>query len=707
MCRESAAASAVTVWNLLFLFEQCRVLGRNSTTMKNNQALCQTTTTSWRRTLVTVMVCSVLAGCSSLSGPDRIEIPANTSDFRSRLYTGAAVGNSHLSPDTQGTVFTVESSDDMGTQLRLGYDVHNMLAVELDTSVLGTAQLREAGTDVKYSAASVSALVYGLSGVQLRSRREGLSAYGRVGVAALKKSSAVLPLEDSGTVPILGIGAEYGFSNGLGVRAELTRFDSDAAYAGFGAIYRFGLSPAGIGTMIAEAAEPALASRDTRVAEDGRTLTQASRSNRYGNTQQVSDQRDGRVGTGGSTAPSGPRASEYYSGSNPHASDNTRTVADRWRPAMRVNDRDGDGVLDNIDSCPESGARITVDQYGCGLFDAVLEDVTFKSGSRWLSPRARGQLDLLAETLLTFPESRVQVRAHTDSAGPADINLSLSSRRAEVVVKYLQSRGVHELQLQAVGIGEAQPLDANNDEAGRRRNRRIDIVTLPDQDAGQLLVASGVDSPKVITISDPGKRQPGRDDYSIAESEWNTAIPSPKRAKPTTTAPLEPGLLAAKPVKSDENRAAAANTAEKTTKTNKQSAPKKAAIMLIPESGYVPGLAISGIVEGLSFSRGSAELSTKAKQALIPLLEALRGNGEFGIAVMAHTDDKGDSDANKELSMKRAAAVVKYFANSGIDAQRMIAEGYGELLPLVQNLTEEDRARNRRVEIRILADGGR
>ena len=670
--------------------------------MKNHQALCQSTTTIWRRSLVTVIVCSVLAGCSSLNGPDRIEIPSNTSDFRNRLYTGASVGNSHLSPDTRGTVFNVESSEDVGTQLRLGYDVHNMLAVELDTSVLGASQLREAGTDVKYSAASVSALVYGMSGVQMRSRREGLSAYGRVGLAALKKSSAVLPLEDSSTVPIVGIGAEYGFANRLGVRAELTRFDSDVAYAGFGAIYRFGLSPAGIGSMIAEAAEPALASQDTQVAEDGRTLTHANSSNQYGNTTRASDNRDDQLDTVFSTAPSGHRASEYYTGSNPHTSDYTLTVADRWRPAMGTGDRDGDGVLDNVDSCPDSGAHITVDQYGCGLFDAVLEDVTFKSGSRWLSPRARGQLDLLAETLLTFPESRVQVRAHTDSTGAADMNLSLSSRRAEVVVKYLQSRGVHELQLQAVGIGEAQPLEANNDEVGRRRNRRIDIVTLPDQDAGQLLVASGIDSSKVITISNPGKKQPGRDDYSIAESEWNTAIPSPKL---TTTAPLEPGLLAANPVKSNENGGAASNLSERTAKTNRQTAPKEAVIMLIPESGYVPGMAIAGVIEGLSFSQGSAEVSAEARQALMPLLEALRSNEEFHIAVMAHTDDRGDSNANKDLSLERAAAIVKYLANSGIDAQRMIAEGYGELLPLVQNVTEEDRARNRRVEIRVLADG--
>ena len=151
---------------------------------RRNAVSCLT----WRRSLVTMLISAALGGCAALQGPDRLKIPANTSDFISRLYAGAAVGNSHLSPDTRGTAFNVDSNSDMGTQIRLGYDVHNLLAVEFDTSVLGTSQLREANTDVKYSSASFSALIYGLSGVQLRSRREGLSAYGRVGMAALKKS---------------------------------------------------------------------------------------------------------------------------------------------------------------------------------------------------------------------------------------------------------------------------------------------------------------------------------------------------------------------------------------------------------------------------------------------------------------------------------------------------------------------------------------
>ncbi|NND93083.1 MAG: OmpA family protein [Granulosicoccus sp.] len=644
---------------------------------------CRTDSAIWRRSIVAALVCSVLSGCSALKGYDRIEIPANTSDFRSRLYTGAAIGNSHLSPDTRGTVFNVDSSSDMGTQLRLGYDVHNMLAVELDTSVLGASKLREANTDVKYSSAAVSALVYGLSGVQMRSRREGLSAYGRLGYGTLKKSSAVLALEESGAVPIIGVGAEYGFSNGLGVRAELTRFDDDASYLGFGAIYRFGISPAGIGQMIAEAAEPALGAAHTTVAKDGRVLTGAARNRFEGEDRVASRGRGDRT-----IQQSGTRQVQHYTPGTQTESEFSRTMADRWRPAMRDGDRDADGVMDTADNCPDTGSYVTVDQYGCGLFDAVLEDVTFKSGSRWLSPRARGQLDQVAETLLAFPESRVQVRAHTDSQGPADMNLNLSSRRAEVVVQYLQSRGVHELQMQAAGIGEAQPIDSNGNAAGRRRNRRVDIVTLPDQDAGQLLVASGIESARVITVTDPNKRDVDNDDYVMSADEWNSAPPLPvtkKKKAGTQSAGLvsaEPGLQAANPVEAEDARAPI--------------------IMPLPEPGFAHGLSIAGVVENLSFDTGSTALTAEGKEALSEIAVALLDNPDIRIAIMAHTDDAGEPEQNLALSRERAQSVVQYLVEEGVSDSRLESEGYGELLPLVQNVTEEDRATNRRIEIRIL-----
>ena len=649
-----------------------------------------------RRTAIAICVAGVVSGCSALSNPERVklDIPGNTDDFKNRLYTGAAIGSSHLSPNTRGEGFSVDSSSDTGTQLRLGYDVHNMLAVEVDTSVLGRSELRandprvNAATEVKYSAATVSALVYGWSGVQMRSRREGLSAYGRFGFSVLNKSSNVVELEESGTVPVLGLGAEYGFTNGLGIRAEVTRFDSDTTYLGFGAIYRFGLSPRGIGRMIADAAEPALASNSTQVAKAGSYQKEGTIVERYAGP-------DARPVRG--AAP----YLHYTSGAEPDKA-YTGSMANRWRPAMRVDDRDADGVLNSSDSCPDTSEHVTVDVHGCGLFDAVLHEVTFKPGSRWLTPRARSQLDLLADTLLAFPEARIQVRAHTDSAGAADMNLNLSSLRAEVVVQYLQSRGVHELQLQAVGMGETQPLDSNKTPASRKRNRRVDVVTLPDQDAGQLLMASNVGSSNVMTVQNMVGDTVREHDTVVRKDEWNSAQGSSKRKKASpsrkVTPSRQPDLMAANPVSPDEQDLKEAR--KRATRKGTGSG-----VTALPQPGYAPGFEINGVLDGVKFARGDSDLSEATQSALQPLLDALLRNPSVRIAVMAHTDNQGDVDGNKTLSEQRAESVVTHLVSQGVDADRLKPEGYGELLPLVQNVTEADRERNRRIEVRILRTG--
>ncbi|MBX2878989.1 MAG: OmpA family protein [Granulosicoccus sp.] len=630
------------------------------------------------RAATAAMLCLVLVACANFKQTDRFRIPDNTADFRSRLYAGGSVGSSNLKPQTRGTNFSVGSDTDTGTQLRLGYDVHNMLAIEFDTSVLGASQLNQFNTDVKYSSAAFSALIYGVNGVQMRSRREGLSAYGRIGAASLSKSSAVVALDDGGTVPIFGIGAEYGFSNGLGVRAEITRFDSDAIYSGLGVVYRFGLSPAGIGQVIAQAAEPALNKDQSRiVAQQDPSKSQPP--------ETVVEYY------------AGPRARSLFNrGRDPNfrytaATDSktefTASMADRWRPAMRADDGDSDGVLDNIDRCPGTTTHVTVDRFGCGLFDAVLEDVIFKSGSAWLTPRARGQLDLVADMLLVFPESRVQVRAHTDSPGSKQSNLALSNRRAEKVALYLQSRGVHAAQLEAVGMGETHPIDSNETSTGRKNNRRVDLLTLPEQDLMQAPSDNNLNGPGLIAKdadADSGLLV-AINDENRNKQEKNNRSPRIKIPASPAIKQAEPGLLAAMP---DQAR-------------------KPILIAPLPRPGKAPGFPISGVIEGVQFAPGSSKLTTDDKDALEPLLVAMEKHTSVRVAVMAHTDNSGSSEDNLSLSEARAGEVVNYLAKRGIDFERLKPEGYGEMLPLVQNVTAQDRSRNRRIEIRIIASENR
>ncbi|MEE9320010.1 MAG: OmpA family protein [Granulosicoccus sp.] len=617
------------------------------------------------RVLVTMLGMVVLNGCSNMS-PPRFDIPANDSSFRTRIYAGASLGNAHLSPDaSEYEAYSGNASDDLGNQMRLGVDVHNMLAVELDTTVLGTSTVSHVHTngyksDVEYSAFAVSALIYGLNGVQMRSRREGWSTYGRLGMGIVKKSSAIDVFDDSNTGPIIGAGAEYGFPNGLGIRGELTRLDSDTVFFGLGAVFRFGMTPRQAGQVFANAARPAFESNETQVGVNGRTLP-----------PRRSFRRDGTEIATQSTPQS-------HSQSGPPALAAANPVATRWSPALSVNDRDRDGVSDGRDQCLDTPTSITVDNSGCGLFDAVLSDVTFKSGSAWLTARARGGLDDFSEKLLAFPEARVQVRAHTDSTGAADYNVALSVQRAEAVVLYLQAVGISELQLEFLGMGEAQPLDSNGHAAGRRRNRRVEIVTLANMNDDLLLRSApprdipleawaDVSAPRSVTIA--------------------AAAIAKKPVRLAAKARTSPSLAAALPGRS-------ANIVHPAIEAMKR--------LPLPRPGITHGFTMAGVVKQVSFVTGSSELESAAQEQLLLVRDELVKYPQIRVAVMAHTDDLGTKESNQILSNARADTVVDHLVSLGIAKPRLLAEGYGESLPLVQNMTADDRARNRRIELRVL-----
>ncbi len=605
-------------------------------------------------------------GCASLPMPSleklkHLEIPANDPSFRSRVYVGAAFGNSHLDPDTSGTVFNVDDASALGTQLKLGVDMHNMLAFELETGVLGEASLREANTDVSYTAASVSALVYGFGGVQMRSRREGWSGFARLGYGTLTKSSQVVALDEGGTGAIVGLGGEYGFDNGLGIRAELTRYDSDAFFTGLGAIWRFG-TPKQVGGALAATARTALGSEDTYVAEGGRGLeTPADIGRRAGPRLGAAS---AAARTSGASGASGARGFRRNAGSGAFA------------------DGDGDGVGDASDACAATRPNTSVDERGCGLFDAVLGDVTFKPGSWWLNARARGALDDIATRLVAFPEVRIEVQAHTDSQGPADLNLDLSSRRAEAVVDYLRSRGVPELQLESLGVGETRPLGSNDTAPGRKRNRRVELVTLSDLPldvlAGRDIEGSVWHYPTTVRA---------------ARALEDLAAAGPARSASVPVAPAAVVSTKNKPGVEPVPGAARARSVPAAPRVRPAS---------LPRPGYLPGFRLGGVVEGLGFAPGSARLAPGGETALARIRAELERYPHARIAVMAHTDASGDAAANRRLSEQRARAVVDRLAALGVDPARMVAEGYGDSLPLVQGVTEDDRARNRRVEVRLL-----
>lgn len=105
----------------------------------------------------------------------------------------------------------------------------------------------------------------------------------------------------------------------------------------------------------------------------------------------------------------------------------------------------------------------------------IPSDISFDTGRSDIKPNLRPILDQFAQGLGNQPNTEIRIIGHTDSTGSEAINNPLSVNRAASARDYLVSRGVDSRRIQIDGRGEREPIADNNSEAGRARNRRIEI----------------------------------------------------------------------------------------------------------------------------------------------------------------------------------------------------------------------------------------
>ncbi len=136
-------------------------------------------------------------------------------------------------------------------------------------------------------------------------------------------------------------------------------------------------------------------------------------------------------------------------------------------------DSDNDGVADNVDQCPQTIVGALVDETGCGY---QLTGAHFKFDSAELNLDADTILNEVAERMEENPGFSLTVGGHTDSVGDENYNVDLSERRAQAVVDYLTARGVDASRLNPVGFGSSMPVASNDTAEGRAENRRVVFV---------------------------------------------------------------------------------------------------------------------------------------------------------------------------------------------------------------------------------------
>jgi outer membrane protein OmpA-like peptidoglycan-associated protein len=143
-------------------------------------------------------------------------------------------------------------------------------------------------------------------------------------------------------------------------------------------------------------------------------------------------------------------------------------------------DDDGDRVPDARDKCPNTPLGIEVDENGCPLVQEIKEDlilrgVKFGGGSAELTEGSQGVLELVAYSLLAWPNVVIEVHGHTDSKGAAAFNRELSQKRADSVRTFLLDLGIAPERVIAIGFGEGFPIATNGTPEGRATNRRVEI----------------------------------------------------------------------------------------------------------------------------------------------------------------------------------------------------------------------------------------
>ena len=126
-----------------------------------------------------------------------------------------------------------------------------------------------------------------------------------------------------------------------------------------------------------------------------------------------------------------------------------------------------------------SGTGVEVVRMGDNLTLNMPGNVTFALNSAKLNPQFDDVLDKLANTLLEYNQTVIQIAGHTDSTGSHAYNMTLSLQRAESVKAYLVSRGVPPARLVTVGAGPDYPIASNATEEGRAENRRVEITIVP------------------------------------------------------------------------------------------------------------------------------------------------------------------------------------------------------------------------------------
>ncbi len=142
----------------------------------------------------------------------------------------------------------------------------------------------------------------------------------------------------------------------------------------------------------------------------------------------------------------------------------------------------GDYMDAQAEEIDEQVDGATVERVGEGIRVVFDTGLLFTTGSSTLTSNSRDNIEQLAIILNKYEDTNIVVEGHTDSTGSDANNQTLSERRAESVASLLRAYRVSSSRISTVGYGETRPVASNDTAAGRKLNRRVEVLIYANDD---------------------------------------------------------------------------------------------------------------------------------------------------------------------------------------------------------------------------------
>jgi outer membrane protein OmpA-like peptidoglycan-associated protein len=270
----------------------------------------------------------------------------------------------------------------------------------------------------------------------------------------------------------------------------------------------------------------------------------------------------------------------------------------------------------------------------------VFEDLNFEGPSVKTVPATETAVKIVSTLLKAFPGVNVRIDGNTDSLGDPVANRRLSLEGANAVKEVLVKAGVPADRIRTEGLGPDKPIAPNDTEENRAKNRRIEL-TLERKDPVARVAGYGPDLGKLANI-----QLPNGVNVEIPETSFLHGV-----------------------------------------------------YKFLSEAGGSNSRTF--VFEGLNFEGPWVKTVPATERAVNIVSALLKAFPGVNIRIDGHTDNMSDPVANRRLSLDRANAVKDVFIKAGVPADRIRTEGFGSDKPIAPNDTEENRAKNRRIELTL------